>query len=219
MSSRRATPDAALPEELRTDASIRNYSAPSPKGLPPPPHRRAVEVRGSTTAMRRLTRSASAPAVKLLVPIALLVAIVLLVVSFVSDVDSATRSLVALVGVILILLAAPSLVASIRARRYDGQGHRRLAAIQRLAARSGPAKSDRSGSEKSDRSGSAKSDRSGSAKTGRSGSARIARKNERDAKQRAAAVASGQALPVQLQRRGRRQSVSGLRPLSGDEDE
>ncbi len=110
MSSRRATPDAALPEELRTDASIRNYSAPSPKGLPPPPHRRAVEVRGSTTAMRRLTGSASAPAVKLLVPIALLVAIVLLVVSSVSDVDSATRSLVALVGVILILLAAPSCV-------------------------------------------------------------------------------------------------------------
>jgi hypothetical protein len=94
---------------------------------------------------------------------------------------------------------------------------RRLAAIERLLARPGSAKSDRSGSAKSDRSGSAKSDRSGSARSDRSGSARTARKNERDAKQRAAAAASGQALPVQLQRLGRRQKVSGLLPLSGDE--
>ena len=78
--------------------------------------------------------------------------------------------------------------------RYERQEHRRLAAIERLAARSGPARTDRSAS------------------------ARIGRR-ERDAKQRAAAAASGQALPAQLQRRGRRQNVSGLLPLSGDKGE
>ena len=47
--------------------------------------------------------------------------------------------------------------------RYDRQEHRRLAAIERLAARSGPAKTDRSGSARATR-------------------------HERDAKQRAAAA-------------------------------
>ena len=78
--------------------------------------------------------------------------------------------------------------------RYDRQEHRRLAAIERLAARSGAAKTDRSGSARPPG-------------------------QERDAKQRAAAAASGQALPAQLQRRGRRQNVSGLLPMSGDEGE
>ncbi len=77
--------------------------------------------------------------------------------------------------------------------RYDRQEHRRLAAIERLAARSGPAMSDRSGSARATR-------------------------RERDAKQRAAAAASGRALPAQLQRRGRRQSVSGAITMSGDGD-
>jgi hypothetical protein len=111
----------------------------------PPPHRRAVEVRGTTAAMRRLTRGASAAAVGLLAAIA--------------------------------------------------QGHSRLAAIERPA------------------------ERSGSAKTDRSASARTARKNERDARQRGAEAASGEALPPQLQRRGRRETVSGSLPPSGNEGE
>ena len=78
--------------------------------------------------------------------------------------------------------------------RYDRQELRRLAAIERLAARSRPERTDRSTS----------------ARTGR---------RERDAKQRAAAAASGRALPAQLQRRGRRQNVSGLLPMSGDNRE
>ena len=47
-------------------------------------------------------------------------------------------------------------------------------------------------------------------------SAAAIRKADRDATQRAAAAASGQALPLQLQRPGRRQKTSGLLPMPGD---
>jgi hypothetical protein len=313
VSRRRATTDAALPEELRTDASIRNYPTPSPAAVRPPSHGRAVEVRGTTTAMWRLTRGSIGAAAGLLVAIALFVG------ALVSDVDTAARWFFAVVGALVVLLAGRALLPTIRAwryvltrpwqyfdghtyvskmaarvdlraaapdpdqnvdpdrdadvmyfaasanqrqrealrtgmfahvwfvgdldhagrgvvapagggpmiwvrrraallsptmhgqvklirfgvsaarlsrlqERYDRQEHRRLTAIERLAARSGPAKTDRPGS------------------------ARTARR-EREAKQRAAATASGQALPTQLQRRGRRQNVSGLLPTSGDESE
>jgi hypothetical protein len=230
--------------------------------------------------MWRLTRGSIGPTA------ALLVAIVLIVVVLVSDVDRATRSSVTIVGVLVMLLAGPKLVTTIRAwrhvltrpwRYFDGHTYvskmaaridvrdpdpdpeagpdpdpdrhadgdaevmyfaasanrrqrkalrtgmfthlwfvgdldagrgivapagggpmisvRRLAAIERLAAPSGSTKADRPGL------------------------AAAARKKDRDAKQRAAAAASGQALPAQLQRRGRRQNVSGLLPMSGDESE
>jgi threonine/homoserine/homoserine lactone efflux protein len=116
--------------------------------------------------MRRLTRGSTGAAAGLLVAIALSVG------AFVSDVDDATRSVVIVLGALVLLMAGYKLLRT----------------------------------------------RTGSAKTDRSGSTRTAR-NERDAKQRAAAAASGQALPAQLQRRSRRQSVSGLLPTSGDEGE
>ena len=65
--------------------ATRNYPTPGPAALRPPRHRRAVEVRGTTTAMWRLTRSSIGAAAGLLVAIALCVG------AIVSDVDIATR--------------------------------------------------------------------------------------------------------------------------------
>jgi hypothetical protein len=148
VSQRRATPDAALPEELRTAASARDSPTPNPVAVRLMAGNKVlVTIRGWRYVLTRPWQYFKGHAY-------------------------------------LTKMAA----------RLDFRRHRRLATIERLAARTG------------------------SARTDRSGSARTVRK-ERDAKQRAATAASGQALPAQLQRRSRRQSVCGLRPTSGDEGE
>lgn len=220
MSSRRAAPDVALPEELRTDASTRNYPTPSPAAVRSPLHRRAVEVRGTTTAMRRLTRGSTGTAAELLVAIALFV------VALVSDVDRSTRTSLTVVGVLVALLAGPTLAATIRAWRYVVtrpwqyvEGHPYVSKMAaRVDLRDHDADRDAEvmyfAASANQRQRAAL--RTGPAKTDRSGAASTTPKQERDAKQRAAADASGQALPAQLQRRARRQNVSGLPPMSGD---